>query len=72
MSWESRRQCKRLEKKNVATKEKVNSVRLRGTHQFERGMGKEKVGEEDRQRWWWQDESPAGSNDVGADDEQNE
>ena len=57
-------------KKNVVKKEKVNSVRLRGAHWFERRMGKEKVEEEGRQRCW-QDESPTGSNDVGPHDEQN-
>ena len=46
--------------KKIPEKEKVNSVRLRGAHQFERRMGKEKVGEEARQRWW-QDESPTGA-----------
>ena len=60
-------------KKKVDVKEKVDSVRLRGTHWFERRMGIEKVGEEDHQRWWlWQDDSPTGSIDVGAHDEQNE
>ena len=70
MKKKRRRGGKKQQKRYATETEKVDSLGLRGIDRFESWAREEKkVGEEVRERWRQDEESLAGSNDVGAHDE---